>query len=131
MKKRLDSMQRVLSVQRHMRQLAEAKLAELQRREATLEKSREELIGALNGDTALHGLFTDAMARRVRSVSKEIAALERSKEDQTKRLLEQTGRLKSAERAASSIEREYRAHLEKRDLADLIDTMKPPADKPA
>jgi hypothetical protein len=125
MKKRLESMERVLAVQRQLRQLAEAKLTELQRREAALEASRHELVEALNGDTMLHGLFIDAMARRVRSVSTEIADLERAKEAQTKRLLEQTGRQKRAERVASSLDREYRAHLEKRDLAELIDMMKP------
>ena len=126
MKKRLDSVERVLSVQRQLRQLAEAKLAEFERREAKLDASRQELVNALNGDTTLHGLFIDAMARRVRSISSEIADLERAKQAQTKRVLEQTGRLKRAERVASTVEQEYRTHVERRDLADLIDGMKPP-----
>jgi hypothetical protein len=128
MKKRLASVERVLAVQRRLRQLAEAKLAELELRQSALEASRRELVGALNGDTTLHGLFIDAMARRVRSVSAEIANLEHAKEAQSKRLLEQTGRQKRAERVASSLDREYRMHLEKRDLADLIDMMKPSED---
>jgi hypothetical protein len=128
MKKRLDSMERVLGVQRQLRQLAEAKLADLERREALLKASRHALVDALNGDSTLHGLFTGAMARRVKSVSGEISALERAKEAQSKRVLEQTGRLKRAERVATSLDREYQAILEKRDLAELIDSMKAPKD---
>jgi hypothetical protein len=125
MKKRLDSVERVLSVQRQLRRLAEVKLAELERREATLKTARHELVDALNGDTALHGLFIAPMARRVKTVSGEIATLERAKEAQSKRLLEQTGRMKRAERVVETLDREYQAALEKRDLAELIDGLKP------
>ena len=125
MKKRLDSMERILDVQRQLRRIAEAKLGELERREARLQATRHQLVDALNGDNPLHGLFVDAMARRVKSVSREINSLGRAKEAQSKRLLEQTGKMKRAERAAASLDREYQAALEKRDLAELIDRMKP------
>ena len=125
MKKRLESMERVVDVQRQLRRMAEVKLAELERRAAALSASRHELVNALNGDNELHGLFTGAMARRVRSVSAELAELERVKDAQSKRLLDQTGRLKRAERVVSSLEKEYEAELEKRNLADLIDGLRP------
>jgi hypothetical protein len=125
MKKRLESMERVVDVQRQLRRMAEVKLAELERRAAALAASRHDLVNALNGDNELHGLFTEAMARRVRSVSTELAELERVKEAQSKRLLDQTSRLKRAERVASSLEKEYEVELEKRNLADLIDGLRP------
>jgi chromosome segregation ATPase len=125
MKKRLESMERVVGVQRQLRRMAEVKLAELERHQASLAASRQELVSSLNEDTMLHGLFIEAMARRVKSVSSEISDIERLKDAQAKRLLDQTSRLKRAERVVTSLEREYEAELEKRDLADLIDALKP------
>ena len=124
MKKRLESIERIADVQRQLRRLAEAKLGELERRQTALQASRQELVGALNGDTHLHGLFVEAMARRVRSISSDIAQVERVKQAQAKRLLEQTGKLKRVERVASSLDRQYQVALEKRDLAELIDRLK-------
>ncbi|MFI4996025.1 MAG: hypothetical protein ACHQAQ_09610 [Hyphomicrobiales bacterium] len=126
MKKRLHAIKRIQTVQEQLRQLAEAKLAELERREAGLLAQRRELVGALNEDTVLHGLFIEAMAKRVRSISSDIAQLEDVKAAQAKRLLEQTGRLKRVDRAAASLDRDYQAALEKSELAELIDSFKPP-----
>ncbi|SED03369.1 hypothetical protein SAMN05519104_2637 [Rhizobiales bacterium GAS188] len=121
MQKRLQSIKRVIAVQEQLRRLAEGKLADLARREAGLHTSRRELVGALNEDQALHGLFIEAMARRVTSLSKDLAKVERAKEVQAKHLREETGRLKRAERIAGSLDREYQAALDKKELAELID----------
>jgi len=127
MKKRLEAMHRILSVQRQLRRLAEGKLVELERREAALLASRTELVGALNEDTALHGLFIEAMARRVRSISGHIAEVERAKVAQAKHLLEHSSRLKRVERVTFSLDREYQAALERSELAELIDRLRPPS----
>ena len=48
-----------------MHRLAEWKLAELDREKAELAAGQEQLVGALNDDSALQGLFVEAMARRL------------------------------------------------------------------
>jgi hypothetical protein len=125
MRERLLSIKRVLAVQEQLRRLSEGKLADLERREATLRASRSEIVGALNEDQALHGLFIEARARRVTSLSKDIAKLERAKQAQAQHLREETGRLKRAERIVGTLDREYQAALEKKELAELIERLAP------
>jgi hypothetical protein len=125
MKKRLQAVNRILTVQEQLRRLAEGKLAELERRETALQASRRDLVSALNEDPVLHGLFIEAMARRVRSISSDIAKVERAKEAQVKHLLETTGRMKRVERVAGALDRAYRTELEKKELAELIDELRP------
>ncbi|MFI5010899.1 MAG: hypothetical protein ACHQAY_00985 [Hyphomicrobiales bacterium] len=125
MQKRLQAVTRILAVQQQLGRLAEAKLADLDRRVAALQASQRELVGALNEDAALHGLFVEAMARRVRSISSEIALVERAKEAQAKHLLEETGKLRRVERIAGALGRECRTAQEKNELAELIDRLKP------
>lgn len=125
MKKRLDGIRRIQAVQKKLRDLAEARLAELDRRASALTAARSELICALNEDQTLHGLFLDSMARRVRKLSTSIAHLETVREAQAKVLLEHNGKLKLAERMAGAVARDHKATIEKQDLAELIDRLKP------
>jgi len=125
MKERLRSVQRILSVQGQICRIGESRLALLRSREAALHDERAELVAALNEDTLLHGLFIEARARRVRSVAAELGAVERERQAQVKRLLEATGRLKRVERVAAGLDRAWRAEIEKRALAELIDRLRP------
>ena len=62
---------RILAVQQQLYRIEEWKLADLERTLERLEVSQREVIGALNEDDALQGLFIDAMARRLRSLGEE------------------------------------------------------------
>jgi hypothetical protein len=123
MEKRLKSIKRVIAVQEQLRRLAEGKLADLERREANLVSSRREIVASLNEDQALHGLFLEARARRVTSLSKDIASLGRAKEAQAKHLREETGRLKRAERIADELGREHQVALDRKELGELVDRL--------
>ena len=60
---------RILAVQQQLYRIEEWKLADLERTLERLEASQQDLIRALNEDDALQGLFIDATARRLRSLS--------------------------------------------------------------
>jgi hypothetical protein len=125
-KERLKSIKRILAVQEQLRGLAETRLAALARRGDALEATRRDLVGALNEDQALHGLFVASMARRVSQVSREIAEVEKAKDVQARLLLQHSGRLKQVERVAGSLDRRYREARERKELAEMLDAMRPP-----
>jgi hypothetical protein len=82
---------RILAVQQQLYRIEEWKLADLERTLERLEVSQREVIGALNEDDALQGLFLDAMARRLRSLGEEASRVGQQRE-QSARLLEHGAR---------------------------------------
>jgi hypothetical protein len=93
--------QRILDVQKQLYQIEEWKLAQLQHRLADLEREQHELIGALNTDAALQGLFIDAMARRLRSLADAAARFERDRAAQALRVQQAGARVALAGRLAA------------------------------
>ena len=72
MDRRLKKMERILTIQEKMHQLAEWKLAALDREKARAgRQSAKNWSSALNRDDRLHGVFVDAMARRLNALSRE------------------------------------------------------------
>jgi hypothetical protein len=112
---------RILAVQRQLYRIEEWKLADLRRRLEDLEAGERGLIGALNEDDALQGLFLDALARRLRVLAEEAAGLGEEAEARTARLLEHAARRLCAERLAETADRRARQAAGKRELADIIE----------
>jgi hypothetical protein len=122
MKKRLQTVERILSVQQQLRKRAEARLAELQRQESNLTDQERELVQFLNADLVPTGAFATSVSRRFRSLAAKLALVRHAKEVQERQLLEQLRRLKLAERVASSLLRDNRVANERKSLADLIES---------
>jgi hypothetical protein len=121
MKGRLESLGRILQVQRQLHRSAEWQLARLQQQENAVHEDQRQLLGALNEDQALHGLLVQSMARHLRRTSEELETLAKAKAVQAETLRDQAGKLKRTERLR---ERAAGAHLratEARDLAELIE----------
>ena len=104
MSARAEKANRILGVQRQLQRIETWKLAELQNRLAELEASQAELIRALNDDEALHGLFIDTMADRLRLLAEESARVTVERDAQSRRTAEQSGQMKLAERRSAGIE---------------------------
>ncbi len=120
MSARAEKASRILSVQLQLQRIETWKLAELQNRLAELEATQAELIRALNDDEALHGLFIDTMATRLRLLSEESARVAVERDVQSRRTAEQSGQAKLAERLSASIElQEARADAQQ----ELMDTI--------
>lgn len=115
--------QRVLAVQKQLYRMEEWKLAELQRQLADLEREQHELIGTLNTDAALQGLFIDAMARRLRSLSDAAGRVERERAAQAQIMREAGARVGIARRLSDRLDRQAARDEEKKDLGETIERL--------
>jgi hypothetical protein len=118
---------RILAVQQQLYRIEEWKLADLERTLERLEVSQREVIGALNEDDALQGLFLDAMARRLRSLGEEASRVGQQRDEQSARLLEHGARKVCAERLAETLDRQLARAADKTQLLDVIERFVGPA----
>ena len=121
MEDRLRKMKRIQDVQTRLHQLAEQKLARLQREQQELKQAQVDIVEALNNDDVLHGLFIDAMAGRLNRLAAESEKVQRAETMQEKRVREEALRLKRAERMAGRLDVAARRNHEKRGFRDLLD----------
>jgi hypothetical protein len=126
MDRRLKKVERVLAVQKQLHRLAEWQVAALDRERAELDVSQRELVGALNRDEALHGLFVEAMARRLAALARENDRLGRARIALARRLTEAGLSVKRTERMSGKLRRAADAAAEKRGFADLLDLLGKP-----
>jgi hypothetical protein len=122
-----DKVHRILGVQQQLYRIEEWKLADLERALERLEASQQDLIRALNEDDALQGLFIDALARRLRSLSEEASRVGQDRDAQSARLLEHAARKACAERLAEAVDRQVARATDKKQLLDTIERFVGPA----
>lgn len=96
-------------------------MADLQRTLAELESTQAEIIGALNEDHALQGLFIDTMARRLRALAEEALQTGREKDAEQLRSLEQGMKLARAERLTAAVDRAEQHSEAKQTLLDTLE----------
>ncbi len=120
---RLRKIERVLAVQEQMHRLAEWRIAALDREKAEIARGQESLLGALNGDDPMHGLFVEAMTRRLTALTREADRLAKAREVMEKKLTEETLKLKRTERMTDRVRREHATSEEKRLFQDLLETL--------
>ena len=121
MKARLRKLQRILKVQRQMQEIAELKLAHLEKRGAELDEAQVSLIRSLNEESPLHGLFVDMMARRLTRLTTESDRVNEMRAEQAERLLAQARRVRTTERLSGRVAREARRADEKIDFRALLE----------
>lgn len=121
MKARAKKARRLLRGQKRLYLIEHWRMADLQRRHAQLEEAQQEIIEALSENQALHGLFIDAAAHRLRSLAKEAESVAREEHLQAKRLLKRAVQVRCAERLSASLEREARRERRQRELMDIIE----------
>jgi hypothetical protein len=117
----------MLALQQQLHRIEEWKLAELRESLAGLEASQRDLVGALNEDDALQGLFIDALARRLRSLAEEAARVNREAEAQAARLTEHAARKLCAERLVATVDRQTERAIANKELLDIIERLSRPA----
>ena len=123
MQSRAKKIQRIVKAQAQLKLAEEWRLRGLQGRLAEIEAGERELLASLGTDNALHGLFLDATARRLRSVAEDAARTTERRDQQSRKLLVAATRLKSAERLSEAAGREAERDIEKKDLLDLIEQL--------
>ena len=116
--------QRILALQETVHRLAEWRLAALDRKQGELATSRTELFAALNADVPpLHGLFVEAMAKRLTALARESDRLAQLREAQQRRLVEEGLRLKRFERVSGRVQRDSLEAARKRGFQALLDAL--------
>jgi hypothetical protein len=120
MASRTQKIARMVAVQRQLHRLAEWKLVQLQRREADLHDQECSLIGSLNAEEPLHGLFVQAMAKRLASIGQESTVVGRARQSQSDIVLAECRKLKHAERMGNAAATSQQRDDEKRRLEEAI-----------
>jgi hypothetical protein len=123
MDSRLKKIERIKHVQERLHQLAEWKLAELDRKKAELAADERSMIAALNDMDKLQGLFIDATAQRLAKLAREADRVNRARAAQDAVLTEAGLRLKRTERMSSTVRREEEERLKKHGFETLLQTL--------
>lgn len=121
MRERVQSLKRILDVQRHLHSMEEVKYARLKQALAACQGEQRALAEALSGDDALHGLFMDVTVRRIKSLQQEEARLAPQVDAQAKVLVQHAGRLRNSERLAEELGIEVRRTEEREELERLLE----------
>jgi hypothetical protein len=123
MRSRLKKIERVLAVQEQLHRLAQWKMAALEREKTANADGQVDLISALNADNQLHGLFVEAMTRRLAALAREAERLERARGVMEKELSEEGLKLKRTEKMTVRVRREHQLGRDKRLFQDLLETL--------
>jgi hypothetical protein len=112
---------RILHLQRQLHRLSQWRLSELQGQEAAIQDKQRDLIGALNGDGRLQGLFVDAMAKRLSSLAGEEARVAVLKKVQNEDVWAHARRVRQSERQVDAATLERRRGTEKKELDEIVE----------
>jgi uncharacterized protein YigA (DUF484 family) len=121
--RRLKKIERILAVQEKLHRLAEWKLARIDEERAELKSDQQSLVEALNENEALQSLFIDAMAKRLATLARETDRVNRTHDEQTKRLFAEALRLGRTERMTEKLRRQHAEELWKRGFQDVLETI--------
>lgn len=128
MAKDAKSAARILSVQKQIRKIEEAKLGALQGRLQAIKDEQVALVSAMNNDGALQNLFLDTMAVRMKSLASKERYAEALVVQQAAVVRDEAGREKAAQRLAERKAQEERIEEEQRQLNDVLDVFVRPKD---
>jgi hypothetical protein len=120
--------QRLLAVQRQLRRIEEAKLGELQRRLQDIKDEQVSLVGTMNDDGALQGLFLDAMARRLKALAEQEDKVEILANRQAVAVRVEATKEKAAEKLAKRREAAARALEAQKELDAILELIAHPRD---
>jgi len=123
MRDRLKKVERVLAVQAQLHKLAQWQMAALEREKVELADGQASLLSALNADNQLHGLFVEAMTRRLTALAREADRIERARRVMEQTLSEEALKLKRTERMTDRVRREHASGRDKRLFQDLLENL--------
>jgi len=110
---------RILTLQRQLHRLSQWRLGELQRQEEAIQGKQRDLIGALNDDDRLQGLFVGAMAKRLSSLADQEARVAGLKKVQSEDVWAHARRVRQSERLVDLAMLVRRRDAEKKEREDL------------
>jgi hypothetical protein len=121
MRRRLEALKRIHALQQRLRDLSAWRVAALER-ERTALAGDVVAIAAMMGESGFALGATAAFGERhMRALEQRLTALAARGETERQRANAEAVRAKLADRAVETAEARYRAHRERRELADLIE----------
>lgn len=114
---------RIVKVQEQLHRAEERALAEIEARRDRLKQDEADLIGLLNSEDGLAGLFMDATVNRLRSISEQLIHVELHRQAQAQRVIETGSRLKAAERLETDALRDARRAQEQAQLVEATERL--------
>ncbi len=118
MSKKLSNIRRILRVQEQLQELAQVKVATIQRQQSDLESSEHRLMFLLSGgDPVINGMLLHSAALRLREISSRKARLndarQKAEEEMAKRnvVKRMTERFLEVSQASHAQEEEKREHI--------------------
>jgi len=120
---RATRVRRIVKVQEQLHRLEEQRLAEAQALLDRLRQDEVDLIGLLNAEDGLAGLFMDATVNRLRSISEQLVHADVQRQAQAQKVVETGSRLKAAERLLAEAEREARRESEQKQLVEATERL--------
>ncbi|MEZ0169669.1 hypothetical protein [Microvirga sp. TS319] len=123
MKQRLKKIDRLIKVQQHLHKKAELDLVSLQRKEGELKAAQEDLLQTMGESDALHGLFVDVLAKRLKDLSLEEIRTQAEIVGQKSLTVERALQVKRSEKMHSRLKGDIRHMQEKAELAEILEGM--------
>jgi hypothetical protein len=120
---RVDKVRRFLDVQKQMQRSAEWALHELRHEQHRLQQAQQEMITALSREDPLNMWLAPALMRQLVRLAAEENGVAAAEERQMDIVLEQTGRLRQAERLERALGTEHARAREKIVLSDVIEVV--------
>lgn len=121
MKQRLKKIDRLIKVQQNLQKSAEIILANLYREETELKTAQEELLQTMGDSDALHGLFVDALAKKLKTLTLEESQTQAAIVKQKELTLEKALQVKRTEKVLSRLKEDDRRGEEKRSLTAILE----------
>jgi hypothetical protein len=121
MKKRRESLTKILALQEQLYKLSAWKLAALDQKRAELEEAQKATIEAIDCDAMMNGFLVAGATRHLRSIGRKIEENKAQHVAQSRVALEQGARTKLAERLVDGVDAKYRKQQERSELGDLIE----------
>jgi hypothetical protein len=121
MNKRVEKAKRIVAVQRQMHRIEDWRMIELKREAELLDASRRDTIQALSEEETLRGEMAALAVRRLRYLVREAGRVGEQEKVQAAKLLDQTGKLRRAERLEGEVRRDAERESGRKQLVDIIE----------
>jgi hypothetical protein len=120
---RVDKVRRFVDVQKQIQKAAEWTLHDLRQERHRLQQAQEDVVEAMNREDPLNMWLAPALTRQLGRLTAEEISVAAAGEQQTNVVLEQTGRLRQAERLEHALGTERARAHEKTALSEVIDVV--------
>ncbi|HLH10389.1 MAG TPA: hypothetical protein VKV77_00760 [Methylovirgula sp.] len=118
---RLDSLRRILAVQRDLRRIAELRLAALNTQLQTVQANEERLVSYLDEDHVFTPAYTKTITDRLRALGRARKRFEQERDEEAERLLQSMRRVHQTERLLEEVAEDWRRLKERRELDEAIE----------